>query len=592
MSRHAQKGVNCLDCHQPAAGQQQQGPPRLRRLDEADGRQLPELPRADLPGVPAQPARRAVVGGGLRRGRPDAGAGRVLRALSAGRHAARRASAGRRSKARRRRRAAARSATASAGRTTTARSARAPRATRATPRRSRSRGCRRPAASATWVPIIRSSRSTRSRSTASMFRAQEKLLKLDAPPKTLTTRDMFVPTCATCHMSGLNGQKVTHDPSERLSYYLADPITKPRPNHDRAQVAMKQLCVQCHTPPLVDRVYTEAEKVVASTNEQVQAASDIVAGAAQGRRADRARRSAQPIDFVYFDLWHYDGRTSKHGAFMGGADFVQWHGNYPMLARTVELRAHGRGAAARSMAIVHAARVTGGPTTSSGSSCSSLVNFAGLIVDIYLAHSENQLPPRRPSTSRCTSRRGDARRCWPSCRCDARVPRVWRDVGHLVGWLAVAGRADRRRAASRQPVLLRAHAQQPDLCGAVRGAARVHRPGAAAHREPDGRPATTRVGAVDAAAGARRLRRQLRLQPDRSRAERLLQPARMAAGRQQRVRGRLSAGAVPDRGDAAVSAAVRSRARRCRRWSACSASVPPVAAVVRQPGADACSSGS
>lgn len=35
----------------------------------------------------------------------------------------------------------------------------------------------------------------------------------------------------------------------------------------------------------------------------------------------------QPIDFVYFDLWHYDGRTSKHGAFMGGADFIQWHGN-------------------------------------------------------------------------------------------------------------------------------------------------------------------------------------------------------------------------------------------------------------------------
>jgi hypothetical protein len=42
---------------------------------------------------------------------------------------------------------------------------------------------------------------------------------------------------------------------------------------------------------------------------------------------------------VYFDLWHYDGRTSKHGAFMGGADFVQWHGNYPMLARGVQMRA-------------------------------------------------------------------------------------------------------------------------------------------------------------------------------------------------------------------------------------------------------------
>jgi len=171
-----------------------------------------------------------------------------------------------------------------------------------------------------------------------MFAAQRHLLKLDAPPKTLSTRDMFVPTCATCHMSGLNGQKVTHDPSDRLSYYLADPVTKPRPNHDRAQLAMKQLCTQCHTTPLVDRVFSEAEKVVSTTNEKVQAATAIVTKL----REDGILTTApftQPIDFVYFDLWHYDGRTSKHGAFMGGADFVQWHGNYPMLARTVELKA-------------------------------------------------------------------------------------------------------------------------------------------------------------------------------------------------------------------------------------------------------------
>ena len=171
-----------------------------------------------------------------------------------------------------------------------------------------------------------------------MFHAQEKLLRLDAPPKTLSTRDMFVPTCATCHLSGLNGQKVTHNPSDRLSYYLADPITKPRPNYDRAQLAMKQLCVQCHTPALVEQVYAEAEKVVASTNDTVQAATNIMTAL----RNDGILTGApftQPIDFIYFDLWHYDGRTSKHGAFMGGADFVQWHGNYPMLARTVELRA-------------------------------------------------------------------------------------------------------------------------------------------------------------------------------------------------------------------------------------------------------------
>ncbi|HKV41757.1 MAG TPA: multiheme c-type cytochrome [Blastocatellia bacterium] len=171
-----------------------------------------------------------------------------------------------------------------------------------------------------------------------MFAARRNLLNLDAEPGSLTTRDMFVPTCATCHMSGLNGLKVTHDPSDRLSYYLADAITKQRPNYARAQEAMKQVCNQCHTRPLIDRVYAQAEQAVANTNEKVQSAKDIM----DGLRKDGALSGppfTNPIDFLYFDLWHYDGRTSKHGAFMGGADFVQWHGNYPITAKLVELKA-------------------------------------------------------------------------------------------------------------------------------------------------------------------------------------------------------------------------------------------------------------
>jgi hydroxylamine dehydrogenase len=66
-----------------------------------------------------------------------------------------------------------------------------------------------------------------------MFAAQERLLKLDAAPKTLSTRDMFVPTCATCHMSGINGLKVTHDPSDRLGWYLANAVSEKRPNYLR-----------------------------------------------------------------------------------------------------------------------------------------------------------------------------------------------------------------------------------------------------------------------------------------------------------------------------------------------------------------------
>jgi len=170
-----------------------------------------------------------------------------------------------------------------------------------------------------------------------MFAAQERLLKLDADPKTLTTRDMFVPTCATCHMSGINGLKMTHDPSDRLSWFLANPVSEKRPNYLRAQTNMKQVCTQCHTQALVDRVYTQAEQVVASTNTKVLAAKDIV----DGLRKDGSLSGppfSNPIDFTYFDLWHYDGRTSKHAAFMGGADFVQWHGNYGLLQKNVQLK--------------------------------------------------------------------------------------------------------------------------------------------------------------------------------------------------------------------------------------------------------------
>jgi hypothetical protein len=170
-----------------------------------------------------------------------------------------------------------------------------------------------------------------------MFAAQERLLKLDADPKTLSTRDMFVPTCATCHMSGINGLKVTHDPSDRLGWYLANPVSEKRPNYLRAQTGMKQVCSQCHTQALIDRVYAQAEQVVAGTNGKVLAAKEIV----DGLRKDGLLTGppfSNPVEFTYFDLWHYDGRTSKHGAFMGGADFVQWHGNYGLLQKTVQLR--------------------------------------------------------------------------------------------------------------------------------------------------------------------------------------------------------------------------------------------------------------
>lgn len=170
-----------------------------------------------------------------------------------------------------------------------------------------------------------------------LFNAQRGRFHLDAPPKQLTARDMPVPTCATCHMSGLEGMQVTHDTTERLSQFLFAPITQHRPNYESGRVHMQEACLKCHTAPSVEKFYAEAEHVVASTNDLVTQADEVV----QSLRAEGLLTPAafdEPIEYLHFDLWHYFGRTAKHGAYMGGADFVQWHGFYELVAKLTELK--------------------------------------------------------------------------------------------------------------------------------------------------------------------------------------------------------------------------------------------------------------
>lgn len=170
-----------------------------------------------------------------------------------------------------------------------------------------------------------------------LFNAQKAHMNLGARPKELTTKDMPVPTCATCHLSGLEGQKLTHDVTERLSYWLFAPTSEKRPTYQQGQINMKETCLKCHTTPRIDRFYKEAEAVVGSTNTLVKQADDII----QELRKEKlltADPFDEPIEFVHFDLWHYYGRTAKHGAFMGGADFVQWHGFYEINTKLVELK--------------------------------------------------------------------------------------------------------------------------------------------------------------------------------------------------------------------------------------------------------------
>ncbi len=170
-----------------------------------------------------------------------------------------------------------------------------------------------------------------------LFNAQKAHFNLAAKPKELTTKDMPVPTCATCHMSGLEGLKVSHDVTERLSYWLFAANSEKRPTYTQGQVNMKETCLKCHTTPRIETFYKEAEAVVDSTNGIIKQADEIIKKLREEKLLT-AEPFDEPIEYLYFDLWHYFGRTAKHGAFMGGADFVQWHGFYELNAKIVELK--------------------------------------------------------------------------------------------------------------------------------------------------------------------------------------------------------------------------------------------------------------
>ena len=158
----------------------------------------------------------------------------------------------------------------------------------------------------------------------------------EAEPGTLDTVDFPAPTCATCHMSGFGATGTTHDVGDRLTWYLAAPISSRRPVWQENMTRMQGVCTECHNSNFIETFYTDADAAVERVNEWVIESDEIIAPLKEhGLLTDEP--FDEPIDFVYFNLWHHWGRTAKFGTWMQGADYVQWHGAYEILHERAEL---------------------------------------------------------------------------------------------------------------------------------------------------------------------------------------------------------------------------------------------------------------
>jgi hypothetical protein len=159
----------------------------------------------------------------------------------------------------------------------------------------------------------------------------------EADAGSLTVKDFPAPTCALCHMSGFGATGTTHDVGDRLSWFLFSSISQQRPNWEDNRSHMQSVCYECHNQNFIQKLYTDADAATQQVNAWVQESNDLVAPLQKAGIINTADFS-EPIDFTYFDLWHYWGRTTKFGTWMQGPDYTQWHGAYEVLSDLAELR--------------------------------------------------------------------------------------------------------------------------------------------------------------------------------------------------------------------------------------------------------------
>ena len=137
------------------------------------------------------------------------------------------------------------------------------------------------------------------------------------------------PTCATCHMSASPKVKVTHDVGERISWTLRPSVSKMKPNWQKKRARMKKVCVACHGSRFAAGHYRQMDGVVQLYNQKFAIpAGRLMKLVKKKGLLKRKAAFGNKLEWVYWELWHHEGRRARHGAAMMGPDYTWWHGIY------------------------------------------------------------------------------------------------------------------------------------------------------------------------------------------------------------------------------------------------------------------------
>lgn len=201
-----------------------------------------------------------------------------------------------------------------------------------------------------------------------LYRAQVEEMRLDSDKWVAGVDYSAAPTCATCHMSASPGEGPTHNVGDRISWTLRPPISKrinlvrldngdefdvpegePLPKvgdkEKGARVAevltweqrrgkMTNVCRACHSASVVEGHYRQFDDVVDLYNEKFAKPIAAIMGELEESGTITKAPFDDKIEWIWWEIWHHEGRRARHGASMNGPDYTWWHGLYDVAKHT------------------------------------------------------------------------------------------------------------------------------------------------------------------------------------------------------------------------------------------------------------------
>ena len=197
--------------------------------------------------------------------------------------------------------------------------------------------------------------------------AHKDKMNLDADSWVAGKDYVSAPTCVTCHMGAAGKLPSNHDVGMRNAWNLNTPVSEqqylvifedgdkteipasqPVPDSgteytkidgtqgtvkmvvspDRRRQAMRMVCLECHGKNFATSFMDQFDSVVELYNEKFGKPAQSIMIDLYDKGLLTPAPFDEPVEFTYWELWHDEGARARHGAAMASPNHTWWEGLY------------------------------------------------------------------------------------------------------------------------------------------------------------------------------------------------------------------------------------------------------------------------